>query len=307
MISDTVTYGLAISTEEHPPAECVRHARRAEEAGLGFVSVTDHYHPWISAQGQASFAWSVLGAIAAQAAATTAAMCDGRFWFGVGSGERLNEHVTGDRWPTPEVRLAMLEEAVQVIRALWRGETVDHHGRFYTVENARLFTLPETTPPIIVSALGPTAATHAARIGDGLWCTGSKGDVVQTWQDAGGHGPRFAQLNLCWAESVDDARKTVMKLWPNPGFPGEIPRELATWTHFEQLAATVTEDEVLPTTPAGPDPQPVIESVRKFLDAGFDHIYFHQIGPDQDGFLRFWQRELAPALGGGRSVEPRQN
>src|SRR5579875_3217485 len=175
MGSDAVVYGYAVSTEEHPPADCVRHARRAEEAGFAFLSVTDHYHPWISAQGQASFAWSVLGAIAAtteririgtgvtcplirmhpavaaQAAATTAVLCDGRLLFGVGTGEWLNEHVTGDRWPPPDIRLEMLDEAVQVIRALWTGETVDHHGRFYTVENARLFTLPQAPPPIVVS------------------------------------------------------------------------------------------------------------------------------------------------------------
>lgn len=321
-----VAFGYAVGTEEQPPADCVRHARRAEEVGLGFLSVTDHYHPWIGAQGQAAFVWTVLGAIAAgterieiatgvtcplvrmhpalaaQAAASTAVLCDGRFTFGVGTGEWLNEHVTGGRWPPPDVRLDMLDEAVALIRALWTGETVDHHGRFYTTENARLFTLPQRPPPIVVSALGPRAARHAARVGDGLWCTGPKSDVVDAWTGAGGSGPRFAQLNLCWAPKVDDARDTVLRLWPNPGFPGSVPRELPTWTHFEQLAAAVTADQVLPSTPVGPDPEPVLASVRRYVEAGFDHIYFHQIGADQEGFLRFWERELAPALHGATAA-----
>lgn len=320
MTTDSAVFGYAVGTEEHDPVACVRNARRAEEAGFAFLSVTDHYHPWISAQGEASFVWAVLGGIAAtteridiatgvtcplirthpavvaQAAATTAVLSGGRFTFGVGTGEWLNEHITGDRWPPPDIRLEMLDEAVHVIRALWTGETLDHHGRFYTVENARLFTTPEVPPPVIVSALGPVAARHAATIGDGLWCTGPKGDVVEKWRAAGGEGPRYAQLNLCWAASESAARETVMRLWPNPGFPGEIPRELPTWTHFEELAENVTQDQVLPTTPIGPDPAPVLQSVQQYVDAGFDHIYFHQIGPDQKGFLEFWARELSPAL-----------
>jgi G6PDH family F420-dependent oxidoreductase len=314
------TFGYAISTEEHDPAACVRNARMAEDAGFGFLSVTDHYHPWVAAQGQASFVWSLLGALAsatdririatgvacplirmhpavvAQAAATTAILSDGRFWLGVGSGEALNEHVTGERWPPPDLRLRMLDEAVAVIRELWRGETVDHHGEFYTVENARLFSLPDAPPPVIVSALGPEAATHAARIGDGLWCTGPKPDIVGTWREAGGQGPRVAQLNLCWAADAQTARETVLRVWPNPGIPGLAARDLPTWSHFDELAETIPDDAVLSSTPAGPDPGPVLESVHRYLDAGFDHIYFHQVGPDQSGFLRFWQRELAPAL-----------
>ena len=175
MTENPVAYGVAISTEEHPPDECVQHARRAEEAGLAFVSVTDHY-----------------------------------------------EHVTGARWPTPEVRLAMLEEGVQVVRALWSGETVDHHGRFYTVENARLFTLPKTAPPIIVSALGSTAVSCAARIGNGIWCTGPNPMSCQLGGPLAGHGPRIAQLNLCWATHADDAKKTVMKLWQRELAPAVV-------------------------------------------------------------------------------------
>ena len=174
-----VTFGYTLSSEEHGPRDLVRNARRAEEAGLGFVSISDHYHPWVSAQGHSPFVWSVLGGIAeateriqvgvgvtcptirihpailAQATATTALLLEGRFFWGVGSGEALNEHVLGHRWPPAPVRLEMLEEAVEVVRKLWTGETVDHRGQYYEVENARLFDPPAEPPPVIVSGECP--------------------------------------------------------------------------------------------------------------------------------------------------------
>src|ERR687883_157173 len=188
-----VELGYALSSEEHTPNDLVRYARRAEEVGFAFALISDHYHPWLDQQGQSPFVWSVVGAIAhatqrlrlgtgvtcptmrihpaivAQAAATAAAMMPGRFFLGVGTGENLNEHILGDRWPEADVRREMLEEAVEVIRLLWQGGQRSHHGRHYTVENARVYTLPETPPPIIVAASGPKAAELAGRIGDGFW------------------------------------------------------------------------------------------------------------------------------------------
>jgi coenzyme F420-dependent glucose-6-phosphate dehydrogenase len=314
------SFGYALSSEEHGPRELVRHARRAEETGFEFACISDHYHPWISAQGQSPFVWSVVGAIAeaterlvlgigvtcpllrihpavlAQAAATSAALLPGRFFFGVGTGEALNEHILGDRWPPADLRLEMLEEAVEVMRALWGGETVDHHGRHYTVENAKLFTVPEAPPPVVVSAFGPRAAEVAARIGDGYWGTSPSDDLLGAWRTAGGTGPSYGQVTVCWAEDEASARRRAHEQWPNVGIKGQLSQDLPTWTHFEQAAAMVTEDDVASTVPCGPDPEPVLASVRQYVDAGYDHVYLRQIGPDQEGFFRFWQEELAPKL-----------
>lgn len=313
-------YGYTLSSEEHPPNHLVANARRAEAIGFDFVSISDHFHPWVSAQGHSPFVWSVLGAIAAtterlrigvgvtcptvrihpavlaQATATTSLLSDGRFFFGVGSGEALNEHVLGHRWPPADVRLKMLEEAIAIIRELWTGETVDHRGAFYEVENAKLFDPPTEPPPIIVSAFGPKAVDVAARIGDGYWGHSPEADLLEQYEQAGGTGPRYAQLNVCWAEDADVARKTVREMWPNGGIPGQLAQDLPTWTHFEQAASMVSEEEATKSVPCGPDVAPILQSVRTYLDAGYDHLYFHQIGPDQDGFLRLWADDLRPAV-----------
>ncbi len=217
-----VSFGYTLSSEEHPPAVLVTNAGRAEAAGLEFVSISDHFHPWTSAQGHSPFVWSVLGAIAAstdaidvgvgvtcptirvhpaivaQAAATTSLLLDGRLFLGVGTGEALNEHVLGHRWPRPEVRLEMLEEAVEIMRRLWTGDTVDHRGVFYEVENARLFDPPVEQIPVIVSGFGPKAVDLAARIGDGYWGTAPEPELLERFTGAGGSGPRYAQLDVCW-------------------------------------------------------------------------------------------------------------
>ncbi len=202
--------GYGLSSEEHPPEELVRNAARAEEAGFAFASISDHFHPWTRGQGHSPFVWTVVGAIAqatenlrigtgvtcptvrthpaivAQAAATAACLMPGRFFLGVGSGEALNEHVLGDRWPPAPVRLAMLEEAVQVIRLLWEGGSKDHHGAHYTVEDATIFDLPDEPPAIVVAAGGPGAASLAGRIGDGMWSVGPNRQAVETFDGEGG-------------------------------------------------------------------------------------------------------------------------
>jgi coenzyme F420-dependent glucose-6-phosphate dehydrogenase len=317
-----VSFGYTLSSEEHPPGDLVRNGRRAEEAGFDFLSISDHFHPWVSAQGHSPFVWSVLGAIAAStervrvgvgvtcptvrihpaiiahASATTALLFGDRFFLGVGSGEALNEHILGHRWPPANVRLAMLEEAVAIIRRLWTGETVDHRGDFYEVENAKLFDPPpvDGAIPIIVSGFGPNAVEVAARIGDGYWGNAPEKDLLDRYEASGGTGPKYAQLDLCWAADEASARKTVHEVWPNGGIKGQLSQDLPTWTHFEEAAGMVSEEEATKSTPCGPDPKPVLDSVRQYLSAGYDHLYFHQIGPDQDGFFRFWEQELRPGL-----------
>lgn len=313
-------FGYTLSSEEHPPGLLVANARRAEQVGFDFVSISDHYHPWIEAQGHSPFVWSVLGAIAAttdrvrvaagvtcpimrihpavvaHAAATAAALFEDRFIFGVGSGEALNEHILGDRWPPADVRLNMLEEAVTVMRRLWTGESVTHRGQFYEVENARLFDLPAEAPPVIVSGFGPKAVELAARIGDGYWGHGPDSEPVDRFRAAGGTGPRFAQVNLCWGRDAEAARRTVHEIWPTGGIKGQLMQDLPTWKHFEDAAEMVDIDDATASVPCGPEVEPVLQSVKSYLAAGYDHLYFHQIGPDQDGFFDFWQAELRPAL-----------
>ena len=316
-------FGYSMSAEEHRPADLVQHAVAAEAAGFTTAWVSDHFHPWIDRQGQSPFVWSVLGGIAARterlrigtgvtcptirlhpaivahAAATTAAMLPGgRFFLGVGSGENLNEHVHGDRWPPTDVRLEMLEEAVDVMRLLWEGGVRSHRGRHYTVENARLYTLPEEPPPVYVSGFGPKATRLAARIGDGFVSTSPDADTLQTYREEGGKGPTLAGMKGCWGEDQAAAERLAFELWPNAGVPGELSQELPMPAHFEQAASIVEQEAVTGTFPCGPDPDRWLESIKEYVDAGFDEIYVQQIGPDQDGFFRFWKDELAPRLPG---------
>ncbi len=315
------SFGYTLSSEEHPPATLVANAGRAEAVGFEFVSISDHYHPWIGSQGHSPFVWSVLGAIAAsteriavgvgvscpivrihpavaaQAVATTSLLFENRFFLGVGTGEALNEHVVGQRWPPPAVRLEMLEESVAIMRALFTGEALEHRGAYYEVDNARLFDPPDAPVPIVVSGFGTEAATLAGRIGDGFWGNAPNRELVDVFEAAGGTGPRYAQLNLCWAESVEAARKTTHEVWPNGAVPGQLSQDLPTWTHFEQAVEIVTEADATKSVPCGPDlVEEVRESVEQYVDAGYDHLYFHQIGGDQEGFLDYWERDLRDAL-----------
>jgi G6PDH family F420-dependent oxidoreductase len=316
------TFGYALSSEEHAPRDLVRNARLAEEAGFEFLSISDHYHPWIDRQGHSPFVWAVIGGIAeatkrirlgtgvtcptmrihpaviAQAAATAGALMPGRFFFGIGTGENLNEHVVGARWPEWEVRAAMLEEAVEVIRLLWKGGVQSHHGQYYTVENARVYDLPDPLPEIVVAAGGPRATDVAARIGDGLWTTSPERELVQRFNRKAGKGkPKYGQVTVSWGRDEAKARRTAHEWWPTSAIRGEATQELPSPNQFEQLAEMVTEDQVAEAIPCGPDPAPILDRAREFVDAGFDHVYFHQVGPDQKGFIDFASRELLPRLG----------
>jgi coenzyme F420-dependent glucose-6-phosphate dehydrogenase len=320
------SFGYTLSSEEHAPAELVAHAVAAEQRGFDFLSISDHFHPWTESQGHSPFVWTVLGAIAAStervevgtgvtcpilrvhpaivahAAATTSRLFDGRFFLGVGTGEALNEHVLGQRWPPPETRRAMLEEAVELMRDLWTGETVDHDGRFYTVENARLFDPPDSPVPVVVSGFGLDSAALAGRIGDGYWGHGDDPEPVRAFEDAGGTGPRYAQIHCCWAHDQETARKTVAEVWPNAAIPGQLSQDLPTWTHVQQAASLVPAEDRWAHIPCGPAmADELLELVRGSRNAGFDHIYFHQIGPDQAGFLSFWTDVLVRALDPYRS------
>jgi coenzyme F420-dependent glucose-6-phosphate dehydrogenase len=315
------TIGYALSTEEHGPDSLVRNALLAEEAGFEFALISDHYHPWIDRQGESPFVWAVIGAIAnatdrlrlgtgvtcptirihpaivAQAAATCARLMPGRFFLGVGSGENLNEHVVGERWPPVAVRLEMLEEAIEAIRELWTGKLVSHRGKHYTIENARLYTLPDKPPQLVVAAAGPDAAELAGRMGDGLVGVSPQAKLVEAFDAAGGGDkPRYGQVQVCWAEDEQKAKQTALEWFPNIALPGDLSQELAQPAHFEQASELLSEAELAEIVACGPDPERHLEMIGRFSDAGFDHVYVHQIGPDQEGFMDFAAREIVPRV-----------
>ncbi len=316
-----VELGYSLSSEEHGPNDLVQLARRAEDAGFAFALVSDHFHPWTSRQGQSPFVWSVIGGIAraterlrlgtgvtcplirmhpaivAQATATAAAMMPGRFFLGVGSGENLNEHVTGAKWPSPDVRLEMLEEAVGIIRKLLAGGLVSHRGHYYDVEGARLYTRPDEAPPIYVAAAGKRSTALAGRIGDGLISVAPQAEIVQRFDASGGAGkPRYGHLTVCWAKDDATARRTAREAWPNAAVPGTLGQELPLPRHFEQAAQLVRDDDIAREVVCSADPERHLAKIREFVAAGFDHVYVHQVGAEQEGFFRFYEREVLPRV-----------
>jgi G6PDH family F420-dependent oxidoreductase len=317
------TIGYFISSEEHSGSELVRGAVLAEQAGFPALWVSDHFHPWLENQGESPFVWAALGAIAAsteqvrvttavtcpttrihpaiiaQAAATTQELFGGRFALGVGTGEALNEHIFADHWPRPEVRRDMLEEAVAIMRALWTGETLDHDGEHYVVDNARLYTLPDREPDVIVSGFGPQSIDLAAKIGDGFATVQPDADAVKRYRAAGGRGVVQGGVKVCWGEDEAAAVSLAHRLWRNESLPGQLAQDLPTPTHFEQASDLVTETMTAQSHACGPDPERHVAAIQAYLDAGFDEVYVSQIGPDQAGMIDFYRREVLPRLGEG--------
>ena len=315
--------GYFLSSEEWGPQDLVAQAVEAEEAGFDGLWISDHYHPWNDEQGHSPFVWSTIGAIAqatskmkvttavtcptirihpaivAQAAATSAVLLDGRFCLGLGSGEALNEHILGDRWPGADERLEMLEEAVDVIRTLWRGGVHDYRGDHYRVEHARIYDVPESPPPIVISGFGRKSVELAARIGDGYCTVGPDADAVRLFRSLTG-SDQLVQggLKVCWGEDEARSRKLVRRLWPNDGLPGELAQILPTPEHFEQASALVTEDALAEDTPCGPDVERHVAAIGAYAEAGFDELYINQIGPEQKTFFAAYRDEVLPRVRG---------
>lgn len=313
--------GFALSSEQYRPDELIDLAVRAEEAGFEFTLLSDHFHPWLAEQGESPFVWTTLGGMAratdeieigtgvtcpiirihpanvAQAAATAASMMEDRFFLGVGTGETLNEHVTGERWPAHSIRVQMLREAVEVIRELWDGGMTSHYGEHFTVENARLFTLPENTPPIHVAAGGPKMADAASDWGDGMIGTAPDEEVIDTFRsEEGDDRPRYGQMTTCYADTEEAAQEIAYENWRNGGLPGELGQELATPKQFDDATQLVDPDELGESLALGPDPEPYIESIETYAEAGYDHVYIHQVNPDADGFMELFRDEIAPQI-----------
>ncbi len=314
-----VEIGYTLSSEEHTPKDLVHHARMAQDAGIESVWISDHFHPWLDDQGQSCFVWSVIGAIGAttdllvttavtcptmrihpaviaQAAATSAVLLDGRFELGVGSGENLNEHILGDRWPTTDERLEMLEEAVDVMRKLWEGKETSHRGKYYCVEDARIYSLPDTPPKILMSGFGEKSTSLAARIAEGYVTTSPRKDLVKQYRSEGGKGTIDGALKVCWGPDRDECAKLAHRLWRTSGLPGQLAQDLRTPSIFDEAAELVTVESMAEHMPCGPDVEVIVTAAKEYVDAGFDRVYLTQVGPDQKEFLDFFSKKLAPAL-----------
>lgn len=314
--------GYMLASEEHRPQDLIRYAQGAEAAGFEFAAISDHYHPWTNEQGQSGFVWGVIGAISqvtssltigtgvtcptyrihpaiiAQAAATAASLLPGRFFLGVGSGEYLNEHILGDAWPPAGVRIERLEEAIAVMRELWKGGYVDHRGKYFTLDSARIYSLPEEEPPVMVAATGSTSTDLAIRVGDGLINSSAAPDSVQRFT-SNGHPPKptFGQMSVCWARSDEEALRTAREWWPNAAIPGPLMSELKIPDLYGAVSSLLTNEQVAKSFVLGPDPERYVTAIRDYASMGYDHVYLHNVGPDQEEFFQFFEREVQPHFG----------
>ena len=312
-------FGYKLATEGFDPKEVVRQAVAAEAAGFDFIDISDHYHPWLESQGHSGFTWGMLGAIAAkteriglvtgvtcpsfryhpaviaQAAATMALLSDGRFTLGVGSGERLNEHVVGE-FPGIHARHERFREALEIINLLWEGGYRSYEGKHLRLDDARVFDLPPERPVIAVAVSGPASVHIAAELGSGIFATEPKGELVSEWQKVGGDGPAYAEAGLAWAPDEQSAIDAVLEKnrWMVSGW--KVMAELPNPVNFEAYAQFVREEDIAELVPCGPDPEPIVDGVRQFAEAGFTQVALVQIGDAQGEFCDFYASELAGTL-----------
>jgi G6PDH family F420-dependent oxidoreductase len=313
------TFGWFLSCEEYTPGELVEQAVAAERAGFDALWVSDHFHPWNDEQGQSVFVWGLIGALSqacslpvttavtcptirvhpaviAQAAATASVQLDGRFRLGVGTGEALNEHVLGDAFPSYDVRMEMLEEAVALMRRLWEGDFVTTSGTHYEVQNARIYTRPDEPVPVYVSAFGPKAAEVAGRIGDGFCGTSPDADLVATFKEASGGKPAQAGCKAAWAPTAEEGVDHAFRLWRQQFLPGELNQVLPSVRHIEQASELVTREHVADGVVAGPDVDAHAEQLRSFVDAGYDEVYVACMGPHALDMIEAYGRDVLPGL-----------
>ena len=325
--------GYAAMLERFPPAEAVALAALAESHGFTGTMATDHFQPWVPAQGESSFVWSVLAAIGerttgdlgpgvttpsfrmhpavvAQASATLGALYPGRHWLGIGSGEALSEHVVGAYWPEAPERINRMFEAVDVIKRLFAGSLagrdVRHSGQHFKLESTRLWTMPDAAPKIFVAASGPVTARRAGRNVDGMITTGAANDRLaplisrfhEGAREAGRNPatmPKVLQLHLSWAATDEEAMRNALHEWPNGGM--RFPRsDIRSPFEFEQLARTVRPEDFEGRLVVSADPDVHRADIQRYLDLGFDRVYLHNVGRNQAEFLEVFGRDVLPAL-----------
>ncbi|MEV8443514.1 TIGR03885 family FMN-dependent LLM class oxidoreductase [Actinosynnema sp. NPDC051121] len=313
--------GVHASHEQVHPSALLSAVRRAEEVGFDAGMSSDHFSPWSARQGQSGFAWSWLGAalqatglpfgvvnapgqryhpaIVAQAIGTLGAMYPGRFWAALGSGEASNEHVTGGGWPRKEVRNARLRECVEVIRALLAGEEVSHDG-LVTVDRARLWTRPEVAPLLVGAAVSAETARWCAEWADGLITVNAPPEqlerVVGAYRDAGGRGALRLQVHLSWAESEDEARAVAHEQWRSNVFGPPVCWDLETAEHFDVVSERVTVEQVARVVNVSSDLGWHAKVIREYAELGFEEIYLHHVGREQEGFLEAFGERVLPEV-----------
>jgi G6PDH family F420-dependent oxidoreductase len=224
-------------------------------------------------------------------------MMPGRFFLGVGTGENLNEHILGQGWPEVDVRQEKLAEAIEIIRLLWRGGQQSHHGKYFVVEKARLYSLPEKPIPLIIAAAGSKSAELAGRFGDGLIGTEPNRQMVQQFRDKSGQGkPCYGEVTVCFDEDEHAAAELACEIWPISALPGPLLQELRLPFHFEKVAQLVSREMLAEVVPCGPDPERHLKVIRAYIEAGYDHLFIHQIGSKQEAFMDFYAREIFPKV-----------
>jgi probable non-F420 flavinoid oxidoreductase len=313
--------GFHASHEQLPPARLLNAVQHAEEAGFDAAMCSDHLAPWSVRQGESGYAWSWLGSalqatglpfgvvtapgqryhptLTAQAAATLASMYPGRFWAALGSGEALNEHVTGEPFPPKDERDARLRESVDVIRRLLRGEEVTTDG-LVRVDRARIWSLPDVPPPLLIAAVSTETAREGAEWADGLITVDQPRDalraVIDAYRDAGGHGPTAVQVHLSWAPTDEEARAIAHEQWRSGLVPAPLAWELDTPQAFDERTADASPDEVAETVQVSADPAHHLEKLAELAELGFDRIFLHHVGTEQDAFIDVFGEHVLPAL-----------
>jgi G6PDH family F420-dependent oxidoreductase len=323
------TLGYAAMFEQFTPTDLLRYCEVAEDQGFTAVMASDHFHPWTPQQGQSGFVWTWMGAlgertkqrfgtgvtppgyryhpaIVAQAAATLEAMYPGRFWLGLGAGEALNEHIVGDYWPEPTVRLERLVESIEVIQKLFTGKVTKYSGKHIKLESARLYTLPETPPPIYVATSGPIMSERTGRLCDGIITVGAADEkiamLMQRFEkgarEAGkdpANMPRIIQLHVSWAPTQAEAEQNALKEWPNGGMP--FPKgDIRNPEDFEAMAKFVRIENFKNRVLMSPDLQEHCAHIQHFIDLGFTEVYVHNVGRNQEEFIAAYGRDVMPNL-----------
>ncbi|MFG1619630.1 TIGR03557 family F420-dependent LLM class oxidoreductase [Nonomuraea wenchangensis] len=318
-----VQIGYTLMSEQTPARELVDYAAAAERIGFDYAVISDHYFPWVEEMGHSPYCWSVLGAVAqateriplmtyvtcpimryhpavvAQKAATMGVLSEGRFTLGLGAGENLNEHVIGEGWPPVDTRHRMFAEAVRIIKELFGGGYVTYQGEYFDVDSAKLYDLPDRPVPIGIAASGGQSADLAAELADALVINDPMPQVVEHFRAAGGQGkPVYGQLALSYDTDAEAAKQRAHKLWRWSAVGGwKVMAELPGPVNFAAAATTVRPDDVAQSVPCGDDVDAVVQSVKKFADAGYTHVALVQVGHDQqEPFFDWAEKELLPAL-----------
>ncbi|WP_106850016.1 TIGR03557 family F420-dependent LLM class oxidoreductase [Blastococcus sp. Marseille-P5729] len=309
-------FGYTLMTEQSGPKQLVGYAQGAEQAGFDFEVMSDHYFPWLEEMGHSPYAWSVLGAVAhatervelmtyvtcptvryhpavvAQKAATVQILADGRFTLGLGSGERLNEHVVGEGWPGAHVRQEMLAEAIEIIRKLLTGEMVTHEGDYFSVDTAKLWDVPEQGLDIGVAVSGEKGIEQFAELADHLIAVQPDAELITQWNAVSGAAQipgkarAIGQIPVSWAPSEEEAVTRAHELFRWFGGGWEVNADLPTPAGFDAAAQFVREEDVAGAIPCGPNLDKIAEAVKKYVDAGFTDVALVQVGDErQEQFL----------------------